>query len=538
MKVVVHAEPKRWQRGFSFAFSLCVHGSVLAWVALSPLVPNARTGSLYEQEIRPNARRLVWYNLRLPNISPAPSPAERRPPRAQIPAPRTLVAGAKDTSRPPQIVWIPAPALDTPKILPSPNMVALMRPTRPVRDFTPADQLRPKLLTPVLPEAPQLAATEQKPIPLPPVARPQPRAFTPLPEERIKISKPELAQAPELTVAANQAAPNFNSLLHVAPARRTFIPPVEAKHAPNPQPAALPDAPEVAEKQGSQPAPVPLAAVARAVRPFQAPEARRDMPARPAETLVDAPAVPANRQSEVALAVVGLLPKHPAEVPTPKASQDAGFSTGPQPQPGEQTVVENNQLVVPGLLAHAGAQEQQAPLVASLEPPTSARNLLAAARAARLTNGPLPMTVGRSLSVAAPSGSRLSGRVVYEVAIQMPNITSFSGSWIIWFAEREPTPGQTPDVHPPLALRKVDPKYVPAAADEKVEGKVRLAAVIRRDGHVDGVELLQHLDNRLDRSAEEALSKWEFAPAMRNGAPVDVDAVFEIPFHLAPRTSK
>ncbi len=120
----------------------------------------------------------------------------------------------------------------------------------------------------------------------------------------------------------------------------------------------------------------------------------------------------------------------------------------------------------------------------------------------------------------------------------MPNVTSYSGSWIVWFAEREPIPGQFPDVHPPSPLRKVDPKYIAAAAAEKVEGKVRLAAVIRKDGHVDTVELLQHLDSRLDRSAAEALAKWEFEPALRNGAPVDVDAVFEIPFHLAPRSAK
>jgi protein TonB len=71
-----------------------------------------------------------------------------------------------------------------------------------------------------------------------------------------------------------------------------------------------------------------------------------------------------------------------------------------------------------------------------------------------------------------------------------------------------------------------------------VEGKVRLAAVIRKNGHVDTVELLQHLDNRLDHSAEEALAKWEFAPALRDGTPIEVDAVFEIPFHLAPRLLK
>jgi len=34
------------------------------------------------------------------------------------------------------------------------------------------------------------------------------------------------------------------------------------------------------------------------------------------------------------------------------------------------------------------------------------------------------------------------------------------------------------------------------------------------------------------------MTKWEFEPAARNGVPVDVDAVVEIPFRLAPRTSK
>ena len=84
----------------------------------------------------------------------------------------------------------------------------------------------------------------------------------------------------------------------------------------------------------------------------------------------------------------------------------------------------------------------------------------------------------------------------------------------------------------------MDPKYVAAAIDERIEGKVRLAAVIRTHGRVEAVALLQGIDPRLDRSAQEALGKWQFEPALRNGAPVDVDAVVEIPFRLAPRKSK
>jgi outer membrane biosynthesis protein TonB len=47
------------------------------------------------------------------------------------------------------------------------------------------------------------------------------------------------------------------------------------------------------------------------------------------------------------------------------------------------------------------------------------------------------------------------------------------------------------------------------------------------------VRLVKSVDARLDKSAEEALLKWEFEPANRNGSPVEVDVVAEIPFLLA-----
>jgi TonB family protein len=126
--------------------------------------------------------------------------------------------------------------------------------------------------------------------------------------------------------------------------------------------------------------------------------------------------------------------------------------------------------------------------------------------------------------------------VVYALAIQMPNITSYSGSWLVWFAEHQPEMGKPPsDLRAPLPVRKVDPKYLPEAIEDQAEGKVRLAAVIRKDGKVDVLEVVRSVDSRLDQSAAEALAKWEFEPATRDGQPIDVDALFEIPFRLAPR---
>jgi TonB family protein len=141
-----------------------------------------------------------------------------------------------------------------------------------------------------------------------------------------------------------------------------------------------------------------------------------------------------------------------------------------------------------------------------------------------------------ALRVSSAPDPRMAGRVVYAMAIQMPNVTSYSGSWMVWFAERIPRPGAPPSsVRPPEPRHKVDPAYIRSAVDQGVEGVVRLAAVIGKDGRVDRIELLSGVDDRLDESAVEALGKWLFEPATRDGAPVEVDAVFEVPFRLAPK---
>jgi TonB family protein len=446
---------------------------------------------------------------------------------------------------------------------------------------------QPRLVAPVaaLPDAPRIAQAAAKPVDLPPPNRPQPRAFTPPVETKPAAAKPVLSAAPELTIALDRPQTPNSVLPPMQAARKSFIPPVEAPRVPTPQTANLPAAPQLeANTQASPPA---LAGVpmARAVRAFNAPASKTAAPAEPmdlpaaprleiqeaaaapnlpvtpmarplrsftapaakappanttaASSLADAPAISTtSRPNQPAFAIVGLNPTQRMEIAAPKASQSAGFSAGPMPRPdGGDSSADGGQLSVPGLFVRGGARDPQPTLVAALEPPTSRRNLAAAVRSVNTTKGP-DSTVPLATRSTAPD-PRLSGRVVYTVAIQMPNVTSYSGSWIVWFAEREPVPGEAlPTMRAPSPLRKVDPKYIPAAADEKVEGKVRLAAVIRRDGRVEAVELLQHLDTRLDQSSQEALAKWEFEPASRNGVPIDVDAVFEIPFHVAPKLPK
>ena len=478
-----------------FSLSAFVHGSLLGYLLVSHVAPLTREGSVYDQEIRPYEKHLIWYNLKekLPDVG-ASKAKDKRPLRAREKFKQSVVAGEKDLPVPPQLIRMPAPKIDLPKALPLPNVLAVA-PPKPLRKFQ-APPVTPKPLppAPLLPDAPQLAAAAPPKV-LPfdaALPKPQPRAFVPPPSRKgtVPAALPEAA-APELhATAPKMTAPNIP---------RGFAAPASKAQKPGAPP---PDAPP----------PVP--------------------------------GLSAQSPAPATLAIVGLNPVNRADIAPPPGSHDAGFSAGPElhPKGASETPSENATVSVPGLVARGGGKENPSSLM-SVFAPLAARRMPTDAAAA--PHGSPPVTPAprhpgaQAAHVSSAPDPRLDGRYIYTMAIEMPNVTSYSGSWIIWFADRDPiTRAVVTDLSAPVPTRKVDPKYIQTAVEEKVQGVVRLSAVIKRDGHVQLVQLLQHLDERLDRSAQEALAKWEFEPAMRDGAPVDVDAVFEIPFRLAPKTSR
>jgi TonB family protein len=123
-------------------------------------------------------------------------------------------------------------------------------------------------------------------------------------------------------------------------------------------------------------------------------------------------------------------------------------------------------------------------------------------------------------------GSRRS----YAMVLNMPNLTSAVGSWVVRYAELTPTQ-DTSDISAPVALNKVDPAYPSELIRDRVEGTVVLYAVIRANGAVDSVRVLGSVDQRLDQSAVSALTRWRFRPGTKQGVPVDVETVVQVPFH-------
>jgi TonB family protein len=147
-------------------------------------------------------------------------------------------------------------------------------------------------------------------------------------------------------------------------------------------------------------------------------------------------------------------------------------------------------------------------------------------------------------------------RKFYSLSLNMPNLNSAGGSWIIRFAALKGEKGESSavsysreaaarassggapvssspvnDLSAPAATRKVDPAYPLELMRQNVGGTVILYGVIHADGTVGNIRVLRSVDERLDRFASEAIAKWQFQPATNNGAPVDVEATFSIPFH-------
>jgi TonB family protein len=123
------------------------------------------------------------------------------------------------------------------------------------------------------------------------------------------------------------------------------------------------------------------------------------------------------------------------------------------------------------------------------------------------------------------------GRKFYSMTSNLPNLNSIGGSWVIRYAELKQT-AEKSDLTAPVPVRKIDPGYPLELMRQNVEGTVLLRAVIRSDGTVGDIEVMQSPDDRLDQFARTALSRWQFEPATRNGAPVDLQALVMIPFRV------
>jgi len=87
-------------------------------------------------------------------------------------------------------------------------------------------------------------------------------------------------------------------------------------------------------------------------------------------------------------------------------------------------------------------------------------------------------------------------------------------------------------ITPPGLLREVKPDYTEDARRLGIRGDVVMEIVVKRDGRVGDVRVLQGLGHGLDERAIAAVRQWTFSPATRRGAPVDVLVEVAMEFKL------
>ena len=75
-------------------------------------------------------------------------------------------------------------------------------------------------------------------------------------------------------------------------------------------------------------------------------------------------------------------------------------------------------------------------------------------------------------------------------------------------------------VSTPRLIRDVKPQYSAGALRRGVNGAVLLRCVVDRDGVPTRIEIIQALDEELDRTSLEALKQWRFEPGRKDGEAV------------------
>jgi hypothetical protein len=340
--------------------------------------------------------------------------------------------------------------------------------------------------------------------------------------------------APKIEIPHDLPIPNLIASVKTAP------PPEEPKPVPEPQPAPKPPPrafiPPAPKPKLPLPAPVQLSS---SDLPSASPISAMSLPnasmAPILSTLVVAAPAPVAKPGEdkVDVAVASLHPV-PSESEVPEGARGAKFSQAPEKGRAASGDVDRASVTVPNLTMH----EEKKSVVVPVPKPT--RTIVYAERIRSIPSStlsvplrPAARTIPRALEL------RFQGRSVYTMVVPIENLPAYSGDWIVWFAEHDQKLGTAPLVRAPLPYRKFELIDTPVSS-ARTEQRIQIAAVVKQDGQLEDIAVLTKAAPGVTRAALEDLASWEFKPASRDGAPITVDVVIEIPFSfpqvLATRT--
>lgn len=365
-----------------------------------------------------------------------------------------------------------------------------------------------------------------------------PKPFDPPPASLPATTAPQSLPVPEIQPAKPQELPSavagLTALPTAKPKPKAFVAPKQQPRLAL-QPGDVADAPpELAQAQGRSLAETGSAlgsgTLPRKPAPFVPPSRSRGVGVDRGKDLSAPPEISAGGTgSAVTVAVIGL--ESGAKLTAlPDGSRSASFSRAPTSgSPTGGSVGDNP--VIPGVAIAGLARTGSSPLLPSPPPVSGGSRSVEIRIPASASTMSVPL---RPASRVLPREieSRFSGRVVYTLLIQKPNFPEYAADWTIWFAERTASAAATSTMRPPVPVRKTirEENQPPAATLSGT--RVQISAIIGRDGKVSGIAPLLGRNPGVAARAAEDLANWEFRPAYRNGEPVAVEAVIEIPFRF------
>jgi hypothetical protein len=319
------------------------------------------------------------------------------------------------------------------------------------------------------------------------------------------------------------------------PPRRKFVPPPTIAQPHPAQPATLPLAPPpIVDANPKLTASLPQVLQAipvKVYRPFVAPQ-----PVKRAETgagiasVPDAPEV--GMASNANIAAVNLDSILGTTHTLPPGRRPGNFSTAPAT--GAPAAEKSGKAaLVPGLTVRGRNHGDSEPGVKP-ETPAPAPNK---PKREISYHEVMSRPIGSSLSLPLPPGARripvaldlqFHDRPVYTMILPAPRMPQYAGDWVLWFSELKPSEGLA-QIHAPLPEKQLVPDG-PSPYTWGIEADIRINLVIDASGHVQSVSIGRIPSDVPPEVALDDLRAWQFKPATRNGVPIPVDAVLDIPF--------
>ena len=89
-----------------------------------------------------------------------------------------------------------------------------------------------------------------------------------------------------------------------------------------------------------------------------------------------------------------------------------------------------------------------------------------------------------------------------------------------------------PEIASGHLVKMINPHYPPEMKQARIQGTVRLAVIIGKDGRTTVVDVLHSPDPLLTKASEEAVRQWIYQPYLKDGQPTEFNTTVHVNFTL------